>query len=857
MSAAGQIEEQIARADTPAIHGPRFAPVAAHAAPRPLADLVRLPDLAFDNGWGGFASEGAYVVHLDAGESTPAPWSNVLANDGFGTIVTEAGLGFTWAVNSGENRLTPWSNDPVRDPQGERLYLRDEENARLWTPTPLPLGRESACRITHDAGYTCWERASEGLEQELLAFVPVDEPVKLVRLRLRNRLPQARRITATYYAEWLLGAVRDEPAPLRAASYDPAVHAILAENPWTEEFRGRTAFLASSLAPHSLTTSRRDFHGATENAGQPDSLFNWDLGNRQISGDADCCAALQVHIEIPAEGSAEVVFALGQGQDRAEACWLAQRWQDPAEVERALIACREGWSRQLGAVTVKTPDPAFDLMVNRWLPYQATSARLRARAGFYQAGGAFGFRDQLQDVLALLHADPDAARRHILAAAAHQFEEGDVLHWWHPPSGRGVRTRCSDDLLWLPYAVACYVEATGDAAILAEEVPFLRAPPLADGETDRYARFDTTDYTQPLFGHCERALDRGHRLGAHGLPLIGAGDWNDGMDRVGERGRGESVWLAWFLIATIDGFARLCALAGRHDLIDRWKGRATALAAAVEREGWDGAWYMRAFDDDGRPWGTAAETECRIDSIAQSWAVISGAGDPERTWQAIASAQHYLVREDDHLIRLLDPPFDRTPRDPGYIKAYPPGIRENGGQYTHAAAWFAIALARLGDGDGAKRLFDRINPVNRTATREDAARYLTEPYVVVADVAGASPHEGRGGWSWYTGAAAWTWRLAVEEMLGLRLTGGRLRLAPCLPTGWREVEATLVRAGGSLHVRIENPEGLSTGVLTVTVDGAAWDEPEIPFPEGGGVRTVVARLGAARRQTERAAEAAR
>ncbi|WCP12161.1 Cyclic beta-(1,2)-glucan synthase NdvB [Sphingobium sp. AntQ-1] len=838
--AAGALGDQLARAEFPQLRSPRFEPVGSTgASPSAGLGLLPLKELAFDNGRGGFTPEGeAYVIHLAPGETTPAPWSNVLANDGFGTIVTEAGLGFTWAINSGENRLTPWSNDPVRDPQTEILYLRDEENAHLWTPTPQPAGAGTACRIRHGAGYTSWESSSEGLEQELQVFVPVDDPVKIVRLRLRNLLSHARRITATYYAEWLLGAVHGEPAPLRTAHYDAEVHALMANNPWNEEFGERTAFLSCSRPPHSLTTSRRDFMGRDGNPRRPEALLNWDLGGRQQSVGADCCSALQVHLDIAAGQAAEVVFVLGQGDHRAHARTLVLRWQDNAEVERAFQQCQDDWDRRLGAVKVKTPDPAFDMLVNRWLPYQTISARLRARAGFYQAGGAFGYRDQLQDVLALLHADPDLARRHILAAAAHQFEQGDVLHWWHPPLDRGVRTHCSDDLLWLPFVTAAYVEATGDVGILAEEVPFLRGPPLAGDEADRYARFDIADEHRSMFEHCERALQCGHRLGAHGLPLMGTGDWNDGMNRVGEQGRGESVWLAWFLIATIDGFVGLCGRLQRNDLAERWKPRATALAKAAEQSAWDGEWYLRAFDDDGRAWGSAADSECRIDSIAQSWAVLSGAGSPERMARAMAAALQHLVRDDDRLVRLLSPPFDATPRDPGYIKAYPPGIRENGGQYTHAAAWLGIAFARLGDAEGAMRVFERINPINQTCSAEDIARYRTEPYVLAADVAGTPPHVGRGGWSWYTGAAGWTWRLAVEDILGLRLVEGRLHLAPCLPAGWKFFEATITRAAGSLHIRVENPDGLASGDARITVDGAECPGDGIPFPSEGETREV-------------------
>lgn len=842
----GPLREQLFRSEPPPLHTPRFAPVEGDTPAPPPMPLPRPEGLAFDNGRGGFAAEdGSYVIHLEPGETTPAPWSNVLANESFGTIVTEAGLGFSWAVNSGENRLTPWFNDPVRDPQGERLYLRDEENARLWTPTPLPAGGDSACRIRHAVGHSLWQRRGDGLEQELLAFVPSTDPVKLVRLRLRNLTSHARRITATYYAEWMLGAVHGEQAPLRTSVYEPAIHAILAGNPWTEEFRDRVAFLTSTVPPHSLTTSCRDFHGIAADAARPEGLVDWDLGNRPRSTGNDCCAALQVHLDVPPDGTAEAVFILGQGQDGEEARALARRWQDAALVEQALQQCQADWEARLGATMVKTPDPAFDLMVNRWLPYQSTSARVRARAGFYQAGGAFGFRDQLQDVLASLVADPDGARRHIVAAAARQFEEGDVLHWWHPPSDRGVRTRCSDDLLWLPHATAHYVEATGDESILTEEIPFLSAPPLGPDEHDRYARFDVTGYTQPLFVHCERALDHAYQLGAHGLPLIGSGDWNDGMDRVGSRGRGESIWLVWFYIATIEGFVRLCARRGQqHDLIERWKARATGLAAAVERSGWDGDWYLRAFDDEGRPWGTAAEQECRIDSIAQSWSVLSGAGDPERARHALESARRALVREDDRLVRLLDPPFDRTPREPGYIKAYPPGIRENGGQYSHAATWLAIAFARIGDGDRAKALFDRINPVRHAATPEDAARYRTEPYVVAADISGVAPHLGQGGWTWYTGAAAWTWRLAVEEILGLSLAEGKLRITPCLPKDWPGAEATVRRPTGSLHVVIHNESGLGCGPVTISVNGERRDGPGIAFPDDGSTHEVEVRIHA-------------
>ncbi len=840
---AGSIMDQIERQRTTPTPRPRFTPIALQGTEAPAPPLGRITGLLHDNGLGGFTTDtGAYVIHLEPGETTPAPWSNILANENFGTIVTEAGLGFSWAINAGENRLTPWNNDPVCDPQSECLYLRDEENAHLWTVSPHPIGGENACRITHGAGYTRWERASEGLEQEMLAFVSPDDPVKIVRLRLRNLHPRARRITATYFAQWLLGSVQGETAPLRSAEYDPDTNALLAVNPWSEPFGERVAFLCASRPPHSLTVSRSDFLGATDDVRQPEALTNWDLGGRfQAVGD-DCCAAYQVHIDIAANAVSEITFILGQGDTKAHALDLIARWQDARQTEQALERCAAEWRTRLGAVTVATPDSAFDILVNRWLPYQAVSSRLRARAGFYQAGGAFGFRDQLQDVLALRHIEPALTRRHILEAAAHQFEQGDVLHWWHPPTGAGVRTRCSDDLLWLTYATAAYVEATGDRSILAERIPFLSAPMLGEDEADRYASFGRTAEARSLFEHCERALEHAHRLGRHGLPLIGDGDWNDGMNRIGDEGHGESVWLGWFHIATINSFIPLCMGKDRPDLVARWERRAADLARAIETSAWDGDWYLRAFDDDGRPWGTAADYECRIDSITQSWARISGAGHPERIERALHAAQEHLVRADDRLVRLLSPPFSATPRDPGYIKAYPPGVRENGGQYTHAAAWLGIAFALSGDGNAAMEIFRRINPICQTGTRDDSMKYRTEPYVLAADVAGSEPHVGRGGWSWYTGAAAWTWRLAVEHILGLTLIDGKLRIAPCLPTTWKTSEATLRRADGALHVRIDNPDGLSSGGLDVTIDGSSWKGGDIAFPLDGSTRHVVVRL---------------
>jgi cyclic beta-1,2-glucan synthetase len=846
----GFLDRQLAGAAAPRAELPRFEPTGDAALDEPVPPLTRPEGLLYDNGFGGFSEDGCeYVIHLEPGDSTPVPWSNVLANDDCGSVVTESGLGFTWAGNSGENRLTPWTCDPVADPPGEVLYLRDEETAAIWTPTPRPAGAAAACQIRHGAGYTEWRQDSHGLEQQLRVFVPSTDPVKVARLELRNTRARPRRITVTYFAEWLLGALRSASREHVVCEYDPGLCALLARNPWAPDFAEASAFLASSLPPHGLTTDRQEFLGREGDPRLPAGLVRWGLSGRVAPG-GDPCAALQVHLEIAPGGTAEVVFVLGQGRDRAQVEGLVQRWRDREQVEAGWKEQRRCWDERLSAVQVKTPDQAFDLMMNRWLPYQVLASRVLARAGFYQAGGAIGFRDQLQDHLALAYSEPDRLRRHILACAAHQFEEGDVLHWWHPPTGRGVRTRCSDDLLWLPYAVAYYVEATGEASILDEEVPFLRAPPLAPDEHDRYAAFDVGPERRSLFEHCERALERGVTRGAHGLPLIGAGDWNDGMDRVGRRGRGESVWLAWFAIETIGGFIGLCERRGEKELAEGWRRRAGQLERAVEDTAWDGKWYVRAFDDDGRPWGSAACDECRIDSISQSWSALAGGSAPERVREALRSAETELVREGrkgegdgEAVIRLLWPPFDATPRDPGYIRAYPPGIRENGGQYTHAAAWLGWAFAEIGDRERAARILELLNPIRHAASRAGAEHYRAEPYVLAADLGGVPPHAGRAGWTWYTGSAAWTWRFGLERILGLQLRNGDLVIDPCLPPAWDGFAARIRGPAGTLSIRVEDPEGIGRG----RVNGP------LAFPVDGSTRRVHVRLEPA--EQERASEA--
>lgn len=837
----------LAEAMTPPRSGrtapPRFQPVGPSPPdPVPAPPIIRPENLSFDNSLGGFTPAGGdYAIHLEGGQVTPAPWCNVLANESFGTIASEAGLGFTWSINSGEHRLTPWSNDPVVDPQSEALYLRDEETAHIWTPTPLPAGGTATCQIRHRAGATTWLRREEGLEQHLTVFVPPDAPVKVALLTLSNPGDRGRRFTVTYYAEWLLGSMSSTARPHVVCDFDFESRALIARNGWNPEFGDQTAFLAASRPPHSLTCDRAAFLGRPGDPARPVGLTAWGLDGA-VSDVADPCAAFQVHIDLAAGATEEVVFVLGEGSDHVDAARLAVHWSDVEKAKQALADNNAAWTLRLCAIQVTTPDPAFDLMVNRWLLNQAYASRIFARAGFQQAGGAFGFRDQLQDMMALLFSEPLRVRAHILDCASRQFEEGDVLHWWHPPLGRGVRTHCSDDLLWLVYATGRYVRATGDTAILAAEIPFLSAPPLGPDEEDRYALFEPGAERASLFEHCRRAMDRGVTAGAHGLPLIGTGDWNDGMDRVGSEGRGESVWLAWFAAVCADAFADLSRETGRSDLRDIWMARADDLRRTADAAGWDGEWYARAFADDGLPWGSKDSDECQIDSISQSWAALAGGPSPDRTATAVGAATRRLVDDDARLVRLLTPPFDRTPRDPGYIRAYPPGVRENGGQYTHAAAWLGLAHARLGDGDEAYRIFDLINPIRRAGDRSEAELYRAEPYVVPADVRGAWPGIGQAGWTWYTGAAGWTWQLAVEGILGLSLERGAVRIAPRLPRNWGGAEVRVNGPDGTLIVTIEDPDRIGCGRVELAVDGQPLDGDCMAIPTGGAERRVTARL---------------
>ncbi len=807
---------------------------------------VPRPELEFFNGVGGFADGGReYAVILGPGQVTPAPWLNVIANPSFGFQVSESGSGYSWSQNARENQLTPWSNDAVGDPVGEAIYIRDDESGELWSPTALPIRIDESTYVArHGIGFSRFEHVHGGLALGLVQFVPVDDPVKVSVLTIENRSGRTRRLSVTAYAEWVLGTSRGAAAPHIVSALDPATNALFAHNTWNAEFGGRFAFLDLGGRQTAWTSDRTEFLGRNGALDRPAGL---ELGHRlrgAVGAALDPCAALQTTLTLADGASTQLRVLLGEADGAAAATELVVRWR-ATDPHAALRDVRSRWDDILGTVQVRTPDRSMDIMLNAWLLYQTVSCRLWARTAFYQAGGAYGFRDQLQDAMAVTTAKPDLPREHLLRAAARQFPEGDVQHWWHPPTGRGTRTRISDDRLWLPYALDRYLAVTGDVAVLDETVPFIVGPELRADQLDAYFQPEPSPESASLYEHCARAIDRSLALGSHGLPLIGSGDWNDGMNRVGHEGRGESVWLAWFLHAVLAGFVPIAEGRGELPRSERWRGHMKALRRGLERHGWDGDWYRRAFFDDGTPLGSASSLECRIDSIAQSWAVMSGAANPRHAQSAMAAVEEYLIRRGDGLVLLFTPPFDRSAVDPGYVKGYPPGIRENGGQYTHGAIWVAIAFAALGEGDKAGELFSILNPINHASTRAGVHRYKVEPYVMPADVYADPPHEGRGGWTWYTGSAGWMYQAGVESILGFRLRGTAFSLDPCIPRAWPGYELDFRYHSSRYQIVVENPHAVSRGVVSVEVDGIKLDggSAAIQLLDDGATHAVKVILG--------------
>jgi len=792
-----------------------------------------------ENGFGGMTAAGDYAIRVEGDRVPPLPWANIIANARGGFLITERGAGYAWAGNSFFYRLTPWHNDPVSDPPSEVLYLRDEESGNVWCPTPAPVRRSGEYTVRHGAGSTTFEHRRDGIATTLTVGLAEDAPIKLSLLRVTNVGEAPRRLALTAFVEWSLGALREHTQHQVCTSFDRDRRAILARNTFDPQFAGSVAFCALSEPIESFTADRREFLGRNGTVAAPASLAFPLTGATGAAHDP--CAALRCLLQLKPGESREVVLVLGAAEGEDAAREALDRHGDAARARAACERHVSRWHERLSTVTVRTPEPSFDVMLNRWLLYQSLACRIWARSALYQSSGAYGFRDQLQDAMALVYAEPALAREHILRAAGRQFVEGDVQHWWHPPAGRGVRTKFSDDLAWLPYVVDHYVRTTGDPSVLDEQVAFLSMRQLEPHEQEVYDLPGASGQLGSVYEHCLRALRRAGTAGVHGLPLIGIGDWNDGMNRVGVEGRGESVWLAWFLIATLRGFAVHAERRGDGQAAAELRSRADAYARAIDTAGWDGEWYRRAYFDDGTPLGSATSDECRIDSIAQSWSVISGAGDPTRRAQAMRSLERHLVREDVRILPLLTPPFDKTPHDPGYIKGYLPGVRENGAQYTHAALWSVLATALQGDGDRAFELFQMINPLTRTRTPEDVAVYQLEPYVVAADVYTAAGHVGRGGWSWYTGSASWMYRVGLEAILGFTKRGDTISLDPRTPAHWAEFGIAYRYGRTTYEIAVERPGAAQRGNQEVTLDGRALEAETIPLVDDGAAHRVVVR----------------
>ncbi len=827
----GTLAEQINRRSLRDVRMPRLQPTRIHRAETPAAALPR-PDLILFNGLGGFTPDGReYVITTTAEQVTPAPWVNVLANAHFGTVMSENGMAYTWSENAHEFRLTPWHNDPVSDASGEAFYLRNEESGHFWSPTPLPCRGANAYVSRHGFGYSVFEHTEGGIASELWVYVALDAAVKFSVLKVRNESGRSRRLSATGYVEWVLGDLRPKSAMHVTTEIDPNSSTLYARNPYSSEFADRVAFFDVDDAARTLSGDRTEFLGRNGTLRNPAAMSRSRLSGK-VGATLDPCAAIQVPFELAAGQEREITFRLGVGRDAEDAGNLVRRLRGATAARGALEKLWQYWNHTLGAVQVETPDPALNVLTNGWLLYQTLACRLWARSGYYQSSGAFGFRDQLQDVMALIHAEPKLVREHLLLCAGRQFPEGDVQHWWHPPSGRGVRTHCSDDYLWLPLATCRYVLNTGDTGVLDESGHFLEGRPVNPEDDSYYDLPGRSIEAASLYQHCVRAILRGLRFGEHGLPLIGSGDWNDGMNLVGKHGKGESVWLGFFLCEVLTQFTEVARLHGDPSFAERCEGERIRLIQNIEQNGWDGEWYRRAYFDDGSPLGSASNAECQIDSISQSWPVLSGAGDAARSRRGMDAVYERLVRHDHALIQLLDPPFDKSDLDPGYIKGYVPGVRENGGQYTHAAIWSAMAFAALGDSQRAWELLAMINPVNHAKSAAGVAIYKVEPYVVAADVYAVSPHAGRGGWSWYTGSAGWMYRLIVESLLGLRLEVDKLHFAPCLPAAWQAFKLHYRYRETVYHITVSQTDAADaeqSGAMRVTVDGVERPGKIIPL----------------------------
>ncbi len=838
----GTLAEQLEDMTQPKVNFLPFVPTRKDDPAEDAQDPAERSDLAYFNGVGGFTWDGReYVITTSRSKTTPAPWVNVLANRYFGTVVSESGGAYTWSENAHEFRLTPWRNDPVTDASGEALYIRDDESGRFWSPTPLPATGKTRYTSRHGFGYSVFEHTENGIVSELTVFVSLEDCVKFSALKIRNISGRRRRLSATAYFELVMGTFRDKYHTHIVTEIDPKSGALLARNPYNKEFPDRTVFLDVSEPTRFVTGDRIEFIGRNGTMQAP-SVMRRDRLSGKVGAGIDPCVATQVKFDLEDGQEKEILFTFGSGKTVDDTRDLVRRFNGIDAAHQELERVWEYWKRTLGVVYVETPDVSINFLVNGWLQYQIISCRLMGRSGFYQSGGAFGFRDQLQDVMALIHSKPEMVREQLLTFAAHQFVEGDVQHWWHPPSGRGVRSQCSDDYLWLPFVTCLYVEKIGDTGILDETIGFLEGPLVKPEEESYYDMPRASALAGTLYEHCVLSVKRALRFGVHGLPLMGSGDWNDGMNLVGCEGKGESVWLAFFLCDVLRSMAVLAAQHEDKTFSEFCVEECGKLAKNIEEHAWDGEWYRRAYFDNGDPLGSSRNSECRIDSIPQSWAVLSGAAELERARRAMVQVDRQLVDRKHALVKLFEPPFNKAFPNPGYIKGYVPGVRENGGQYTHAAVWAAIAFAMLGDKKRAWELFDMINPVHHSDTADKCAVYKVEPFVIAGDVYASPGLAGRGGWTWYTGSASWMYQLIVKYLLGIRLKVDRLYFEPCLPANWSSWKLHYRYRETFYHITFLR-SGPSDHVTSVIVDGIEQEEKTLQLVDDRIEHSVEVKIG--------------
>lgn len=794
----------------------------------------------FFNGFGGFVADGReYEILLQDDNIPPAPWVNVIANENFGFFVSESGAGTTWAGNSHENKITPWNNDPVSDTSSEAIYIKDEETGKLVTPMPLGRKGHGEYSVRHGFGYSIFCHEEELIEQELKVFTPLDEPIKIWVLKLKNISDIARCLSVVYYVEWVLGVNREETLPYIVSSYDNEYEYLAARNIYSETLRKQISFIFSSESIISYTGDRNEFFGIKGSINRPEGLKKKLSCTTGVGYDP--CGAIQVAVKLAPKEVKTIVFALGQSVEVSEISMLKRKYKDLQNISSELHKIEVYWNKLLGVIKVETSDRALDILVNGWLLYQTISCRLNARAAFYQCGGAYGFRDQLQDVLALLEIDPERTRRQILMACNHQFEEGDVQHWWHPPGDLGVRTRITDDLLWLPYVTGEYIKSTGDYLLLKEKTHYIKGDLLEKSQNESMFVPKTSDISESVYTHCKKAIIH-TQLGKHGIPLMGTGDWNDGMDKIGVGGRGESIWLGWFLYAILEKFIPICYHENDVEFANEQEKVKEQLLKHIEEYAWDGNWYIRAFTDHYEKIGSSQNTECKIDSISQSWSVLSGGAGKKRGAEAIQSAHKYLVKEQEGLSLLLYPPFDKTLNNPGYIRNYYPGIRENGGQYSHAAVWLAMACVEVGELGLGDKLFAMLNPIHITSKYNDVLRYKREPYIMTADISSAVGNIGKGGWSWYTGSASWMYQGIVKTLLGVKKEGKYLNILPATPSIFGEYTVWYKYGDSSYEIRVGQRRNMKNIIEKVSVDGHVVAGSKIELVDDGKSHIVIVKI---------------